>query len=486
MFRQKNLLRNPLFNITMTVVIVLLLAFFYKFALSGYSSSIKKDLETLDTSALANMPAAPKTADDVLEKLESVDSSRVIDTMFLEYCGEKFGNDIYGNICDYLEENEYTDEMWEKVCGFSLYALFDLANGNAEDYNYQVIESGSTAKIVFAGDVSLDDNWNWSPLVVHRNNLGNLVNAAFSAELAEQMLGADIFCVNLESPLTNGKTKLPARAYAHSSPTENANILGLLGVDMVNLANDRIYDYSAAGLTDTIKALDDKDIAYIGAGSSLEDAKTPRYVIAGGRKIAVVAALRNATNLTAPEAASTSAGLLYSTNSAYFTEAIKEARENSDYVIVYTDWGLGDNTSADETQIGLAHDFIDFGADIVIGCRSTVMQNIEYYSGKPIFYGLGNFWYETDTHEALLLKLEFSSFEKIPESAESDSGENAPNFVRYSFSDEPLIYCLPCIQSNAVTRLVLGTDEGTAIYGKLLQTSPGIVFSEDGVVSRAE
>lgn len=486
MFRQKNLFRNPMFNVAVTLAVVIILALFYKVAISNYNRSLKDNLETLDTSILnSSQSGIPKTADDVLEKIGDVESARIIDSDLLEYCGEEYGEEIYSRLFRYLEENEYSDNMWKEVCGTSLLALFDLANGNADDYNYTVIESGNKASVVFAGDVSLDSNWNWSPVNVHKRNLDNLVNSAFSSELAEQMIGADLFCINLESPVTSSGTKLAGQSYHQRAAVENVGILGLIGADMVNLANDRIYDYSAAGLKDTIFNLDSAGVAYIGAGSTLEDAKTPRYLIAGGRKIAFVSALRAATKTTAPEASNTGAGLLYSTNSAYFEETIADARENADYVVVYTDWGLGNNAVADETQVSLAHSFVDAGADIVIGCRSTVMQNVEYYEGKPIFYGLGNFWYETDRHEALLVKLEFTCDVAEPE-ADTEENTSAVPSELYVFDEEPVIYCMPCVQENASVRLSLGTDEGNGIYTKLLGISGGVSISDEGIVTPAD
>lgn len=483
--KKKILFNKPAFNIAATFIIVVVLALFYKMAVSNYSDKIKKGLETLDTSVLTSDNfGVPKTADDVLDKLQNVNSSRVIDLVLIEYCGEKLGEDIYSRIYYYLENNEYTDDMWKQVCGTSLYALFDLANGNANDYNYIVSETGKNASVVFAGEVSLDTNWNWSPVNVYRKDLDNLVTSVFSPELAEQMIGADLFCINLESPITSSNKKLAGQTYHLRSNVDNVGILGLIGADMVNLANDRIYDYSSEGLDETISLLDKSGIAYIGAGSALEDAKTPRYLIAGGRKIAFVSALKSANKTTAPEAANTSSGILYSTNSPYFTEAITEARENADYVVVYTDWGMGNNTVADDAQVALAHSFIDSGADIVIGCRSTVMQNIEYYQGKPIFYGIGNFWYETDPHETLLIKLEFTSdlIEEETEASENDA-ENMP--ALYTYSDEPTVYCMPCVQDNASVRLSLGTDEGKNIYSKLLGISNGVTISDSGIVTPA-
>ena len=54
----------------------------------------------------------------------------------------------------------------------------------------------------------------------------------------------------------------------------------------------------------------------------------------------------------------------------------------------------------EDVQVSGAHEYIDAGADIVIGAHPHILQGLEYYHGKPIVYSLGNFWfdsYDTDT-----------------------------------------------------------------------------------------
>jgi poly-gamma-glutamate synthesis protein (capsule biosynthesis protein) len=44
-----------------------------------------------------------------------------------------------------------------------------------------------------------------------------------------------------------------------------------------------------------------------------------------------------------------------------------------------------------EYQIELAHHAIDCGADIIFGHHPHVLQGVEVYKGRAIFYSLGNF-----------------------------------------------------------------------------------------------
>lgn len=490
MRRKNNLFRSPVFNILSTLILVAALAFFYKFALSDYNDNLQSDLETIDTERLNQVVEAPKTVDEALSAIGKADSVRPIDATLIEYCNDNIRDDISDRICEYLEDNEYSDVMWEELCGYTLHALYDLANENFENYNYMMLDNTEDElTITFAGDINLDTtqkHW-WAPLMVHAKNRTNLLESAFSSTLSEKMLGADVFCVNLESPFISSDSQPIDTKWRHGSSAENVTVLGTLGIDLVNIANDRIFDYAAKGLTDTINALELNKIAYIGGGKTLEDARTPRYILACGRKIAIVSAVQTKTdNTMAPEAGVKTAGLIYSTNSTYFNAMISDAAENSDYVIVYTDWENGTNAKPDASQAVLAHNFIDAGADIVIGTKSTVVQSIEYYDNKPIIYGIGNFWYETDKHEALLVEINFTRDTVYNTASITDSHFDYTQ-TRYAVNYEPTVSCLPCIQDGAVTKLTTGTEEGIAIISNIISISDGrVAIDANGVLSEAE
>ncbi len=490
MRRKNNLFRSPVFNILATLILVAALAFFYKFALSDYTDNLEDNFETIDTGRLNQIVEAPKTVDEALNAIGKVESVKPIDRDIIEYCQDNIRDDISDRICEYLEDSEYSDVMWEELCGYTLHALYDLTYENFQNYNYTVInDAEEELTLAFAGDINLDTtqkHW-WAPLVVHAKNRTNLLEAAFSSELSEKMLGADIFCANLESPFISSDSQPIDNKWRHGSSAENVTVLGTLGIDIVNIANDRIFDYSAKGLTDTLNALELNKISYIGGGKNLEDARTPRYIIACGRKIAIVSAVQTKTdNTMAPEAGAKTSGLIYSTSSTYFNAMISDAAENSDYVIVYTDWENGTNSKPDASQAVLAHSFVESGADIVIGTKSTVMQSIEYYNGKPIIYGIGNFWYETDKHEALWVEIGFTKDTVYNTTSTTDSHFDYTQ-TRYAVNYEPTVSCLPCVQDEAVTKLVIGTEEGTRIITDLINLSEGkIAIDANGTLSEAE
>jgi poly-gamma-glutamate capsule biosynthesis protein CapA/YwtB (metallophosphatase superfamily) len=71
---------------------------------------------------------------------------------------------------------------------------------------------------------------------------------------------------------------------------------------------------------------------------------------------------------------------------------IAAARKRADIAVCAFHWGISrGHMKIAEYQIELAHHAIDCGADIVFGHHPHVLQGIEVYRGKAIFYSLGNF-----------------------------------------------------------------------------------------------
>lgn len=84
---------------------------------------------------------------------------------------------------------------------------------------------------------------------------------------------------------------------------------------------------------------------------------------------------------------------------ARITEEVGHAKRQADLVIV--------SIHAHEPDIQVekparfittfAHACVDAGADIITGSGPHIMRGIEIYEGKPIFYSLGNLWFEFET-----------------------------------------------------------------------------------------
>ena len=65
-----------------------------------------------------------------------------------------------------------------------------------------------------------------------------------------------------------------------------------------------------------------------------------------------------------------------------------------DFLVVSFHWGVEFSTHKTDTQTKLAHLAIDNGADLIVGHHPHVVQDVEKYDGKYIFYSLGNFIFD--------------------------------------------------------------------------------------------
>jgi len=80
------------------------------------------------------------------------------------------------------------------------------------------------------------------------------------------------------------------------------------------------------------------------------------------------------------------------------------------FLIVSLHWGEEYKLINSPVQQSLAHKIIEAGGDLIIGHHPHVVQNIEKYQGKLIFYSLGNFifdqYFSPETQEGLAVGLE--------------------------------------------------------------------------------
>ncbi|EHS58551.1 CapA family protein [Paenibacillus sp. Aloe-11] len=206
----------------------------------------------------------------------------------------------------------------------------------------------------------------------------------------------DLTIANLETPVTTGGVGALNKTYVYKSSPKALTALAAAGIDAVNLANNHILDQGTGGLLDTLKYLDEKGIAHVGAGRNAKEAYAPHYFDRKGIKIALLGATRVMPDANW-NAGVKQPGVAGAYDSTAIVKAIREARRQADLVIVIAHWGKERATTLEPHQIELSHAFIDAGADIVIGGHPHVLQGLEQYKGKWIAYSTGNFIFSKST-----------------------------------------------------------------------------------------
>ncbi len=206
----------------------------------------------------------------------------------------------------------------------------------------------------------------------------------------------DISVVNHECPITSRGTKV-TKPYNFRMRPDYARALPHAGIDVVNIANNHIYDYGEEGLFDTISYLDSLGVLHVGAGRTRAEARKPVVLRLKRERIGFLGYYGGGE---APAAQETEPGV--ATRSLDVIAAdIRALREDSvDYVVVMLHWGTEKADYPDNGQQAFAHGIIEAGADAVIGHHPHVLQGIERYRNGVIVYSLGNFVFGGNSRES--------------------------------------------------------------------------------------
>lgn len=256
--------------------------------------------------------------------------------------------------------------------------------------------------LLFAGDINLGEG---TPSKKKLDSCNGEISQCIDPVLIDKLRSADLALVNNEFAYSNRGEPLPNKLYTFRARPESVSVLQDLGIDVVQLANNHIYDYGKDALLDTFDTLDAAGIAYVGAGHTLKEAMAPYYTTIQGKTIAVVAASRAEKYKMTPQATETEPGILRCYDTELYIQEIKEARQNADYVIAIVHWGTEHSSVLETVQTETARQYIDAGADIIVGGHTHCLQGIDYYQGKPIIYSIGNFWFEDYEFDTVLLNL---------------------------------------------------------------------------------
>jgi poly-gamma-glutamate capsule biosynthesis protein CapA/YwtB (metallophosphatase superfamily) len=204
----------------------------------------------------------------------------------------------------------------------------------------------------------------------------------------EYLRGADLTLANFENPAIEAAVYHPD-ATTFTGDLRLLPILDQAGIDGVTLGNNHVLDAGTEGLQETIFHLENAGIAHAGAGMDLDAAREPMVFDVGGTKVGVLSyhGVPSYDWSWATETAPGTAPL----QEDVMTEDIERLRPEVDLLVVMPHWGNEYLATPEPGQVDLAHAAIDAGADLIVGGHAHWPKGIEFYRGKPVFYGVGNF-----------------------------------------------------------------------------------------------
>lgn len=369
-----------------------------------------------------------------------------------------FSDWIYENYSiDYIEEKTLSDSLLYKITGESTHVLSDRYQGLVSEENHIYERKGKTtdeAEITIAGDLCFSEDG----YVLDYYDTVNDLEKCISPELLEIMNNTDVFYLNHEYCISDRGAPLEGKYYTFRAKPERMELLKEMGTDIVALANNHVYDYGEEALIDTTELLSDNRIPYIGGGKNIDEAKQPIYFIVNGIKIGFVGASNAEKYRYTPQATENSAGILRAYDTTEYNEVIQKAAKECDYLIAYIHWGTEDSNYLNDLQQEMGREFLDSGADIVVGGHPHVLQGMEYVDGKPIVYSLGDFWFNSETKYTGLLQLRITL-----------DGLKEMSFV-------------PCLQTNLTTQYLDTAEEQEKLYTFLEDLSINIDIDSNGVI----
>lgn len=358
---------------------------------------------------------------------------------------------------------QITEQDIYNIFGETLHVLSDRKAGYLKDEKtrkiHQIYEqSGKTqgeAEVLIAGDLCFAEEG----FVLDYYDQAGELSKCISPELLDMTKETDIFYLNHEYCVSDRGEPLAGKLYTFRAEPKRMKLLHEMGVGLVSLANNHVYDYGDEAMLDTAGYLEEEGIPYVGGGRNKKEADRPVYFIVNGIKIGFVAASNAEITLYTPAAGEDSPGIFEAYDTKAYNQIIEDAAKECDYLIAYIHWGNEDTNQYSSTQTEQGKEFLASGADIVVGGHPHVLQGIEYVDGKPVIYSMGDFWFNDETKYTGILKLTVA-YEGLKEMS----------FV-------------PCLQTEYTTQYLKETEKQREMYDFLENLSPNAVIDEKGIVT---
>ena len=223
----------------------------------------------------------------------------------------------------------------------------------------------------------------------------------FSEKIGDFLADADITHVSNEVSFKSG---CQYSTVSFCSPPEFIETLKASGVDLVEITGNHNNDQGNANNTSSINQYHNLGWHTFGGGLNAVEAAKPYIADQKGSKVTFIGYnLADGQGSGAIAGASTAGANIYTDAKA--KADIEAAKQNSQFVVVniqyaecqayppgYVEYPVCDGPIGG--QRAAFRKMIDYGADMVVGSSAHQPQTYELYKDKPIYYGLGNMYFE--------------------------------------------------------------------------------------------
>jgi poly-gamma-glutamate synthesis protein (capsule biosynthesis protein) len=310
------------------------------------------------------------------QKVFSLHQPDNLDSRASQYVQMRIQQDLFGaspQILDHRNSQGYTGQKLAKTTSYITQIYFPGA---------------AAAAIVAVGDVMLGRSV---------ETLIDKYGSNYPFQALSEILGrAGAVIGNLEGPVNSEHVHTAKDSLTFSFSPAASRALAENHFAVLSVANNHTYDFGEKGFEETRRYLEDQSIAAVGHPRNIGRSYVYTRGI-NGRQFSFVSL--NATSYFDEKAATTLVGEVRSAHPETF-------------LILLIHWGAEYSLIQNDAQTSLAHRLVDSGADLIVGSHPHVVQGIESYRGRLIFYSLGNFifdqYFSRETQEGLMVRLEIS------------------------------------------------------------------------------
>ena len=290
---------------------------------------------------------------------------------------------------------------------------------------------------------------------------------------------ADLATVNQETPLATALGS--ASGYPHfNTPTEMGDALIDAGFDVANMGNNHMFDMGVDGAYVTREYWDEKNIPCTGFYYGYDDLFDFRIIEKNGIRVAFLSFVEM-TNDELPS--SYSAIVVYMNDPDLVRSMIEEAKEKADIVVVHAHWGDENTDVTNDYVYNEAQKLVDWGADIVFGNHSHVLQDLVTLTREsdgqkcPVIYSLGNFFSAQKVRDQLV-----SGMLNVQVTKDA-SGKVKPSAMGFL----PIVTHYTGDRENlALYPLSMYSDELALMHGTATVSTEGLPMSMDYIESLLE
>jgi len=215
-------------------------------------------------------------------------------------------------------------------------------------------------------------------------------NISVSKRVKDIIESSDIAVCNFEAPIDGDFKAFDRDGPRVKQLAQTPSLLKGWGFNVVQLANNHMLDYGDEGCTATLKAFE--GIVTVGAGS-YEEAYSVKTFEVKEKKIGFISCVHHEFGVWDTKDTDQKKGTAWICHHL-IQKRIFEAKNDVDFLIVLPHAGIEEIDVPLPEWRELYRCFIEWGADAVVGTHPHVPQGWESYKGKPIFYSLGNFYFD--------------------------------------------------------------------------------------------